>query len=162
MACIGENMYSRGGIPHLHAVLPPKKEIAARRGDTRTIRRPCHGVHRTRMTEEKDAHCSVSIPDLHGIVIACRGDTRAIGRPGYGRYLRFMSGERQHLASTMGIPDLYRLVFAPGGHTRAIGRPGHGMHWLRMAFVSKNMHSCDCVPYLHHVLAPKKTIATRR
>src|SRR6266704_2062143 len=162
MAYISKDVHPRDGIPHLYAVLSPQKEIAACRGDTRAIGRPGHGVHCTRMIEAKDGQSRVSIPNLHGFIIACRGDARAIRRPGHRRYLRFMPGEGQHLASTAGIPDLYCLVFAPGGNARAIWRPCHGMHWLRVAFISENMHPCGRVPYLHHVLASKKTIATCR
>src|SRR6266568_3355483 len=120
MAYISKDVHPRDGIPHLYAVLSPQKEIAACRGDTRAIGRPGHGVHCTRMIEAKDGQSRVSIPNLHGFIIASRGDARAIRRP------------------------------------------CHGMHWLRVAFISENMHPCGRVPYLHHVLASKKTIATCR
>src|ERR1700686_985127 len=77
MAEIGENRAAGGGIPYLH------RSIAAGRGDTFSVGRPCYCLHAVLVAAIDNFSIAMrGIPDARAFVIAGRGNVRTEGRPG--------------------------------------------------------------------------------
>src|SRR5260221_12611256 len=96
-------------VPYLHRL------IGVRRGNTGTIRRPCHPIHPLiTAARDPDRLACESVPYLYCFVHANRSDAFAIGGPGYRRHNGKMTGIRQKELSRWSVTNPGQVNTIPG------------------------------------------------
>ena len=116
-----------GGAPQADSFIPGS------RGETLTIRRPCHTVNRTGMPfQSLQMPAAARVPQADSIVIRSRGETLTIRRPCHAANLVSMPLQGAHTLPTAHIPYPNGFICRRRGEVGAIRRPRDAAYPIHM------------------------------